>query len=197
MSAAPVAHAGRRQAAWVLGALALAAWAFWWPYYKDRKDYRLSHPSVPRETPAGAWVHYENARWRLIEARVVAPTDLAGLQLRPDSQVVLATLEVILDNGTAAENVDSCKSVLRDPAGRQWKAQPLALLRYPQRPLGRSCGSRLGDGLERVNARPGRPFRFQQIYQLPRGVPLAGLQLELSLPRLEREERGAYVRFTL
>lgn len=180
-----------------MGALVLAAWAIWWPYVQDRRDYRLSNPSVPREAPAGAWVHYENARWRLVAARVLAPTDLQGLQLRPDSQVVLATLEVIPDKGVDPNRLDACKSVLRDPDDREWKAQPLTLTRFPQRPLGLRCGSRLDEHAQWVKARPGRPFRFGQVYQLPRGVPLAGLRLALHLPLLEHEKRGAYLDFRL
>lgn len=197
MSASARAPGWRAQALWLLGALALAAFALWWPYWQDRKDYRLWHPDLPRVAAPGQWGRYEGARWRLVEARVVALSALDGVQPRPDSQVVLATLEVIPDNGTHPERLDACKSALRDAAGRKWEAQPLTLSRYRPKPYGLRCGSRLDGNAQWVHARPGRPFRFQQVYQLPRGVPLAGLVLELQLPGLKHEPRGTFLQFTL
>lgn len=193
----PAVDGWRRQLAWLIGALVLAAFAVWWPYWLDRKDYRLWHPDLPRTVAPGQWGRYEGARWRLVEARVVAPTALEGVQPRPDSQVVLATLDVIPDNGVRGERLDSCKSALRDTGGRKWNAQPLALSRYRPKPYGLRCGSRLGEDVQWIHARPGRPFRFHQVYQLPRDVPLAGLTLELQLPGLEHEPRGTFVQFTL
>lgn len=187
----------RMQAAWLLGAALLAAFALWWPYWLDRRDYRLWHPDLPREVDAGQWGHYEGARWRVVQARVIPLGVLDGVQPRPDSQVVLVTLDVVPDGDTRAGRLDSCKSALRDAAGRRWEAQPLTLSRYRPRPFGFGCGSRLGPDFQRVHARPGRPFRFQQIYQLPRTVPLAGLVLELQLPVLEQEPRGTFLRFRL
>jgi predicted outer membrane lipoprotein len=197
VSAQPIPARWKTQAAWLLGALLLAAFAVWWPYWQDRKDYRLWHSDLPRAVAPGQWGHYEDARWRVVDARVVTLSALDGVTPRPDSQVVVATLDVIPDNGSRIDRLDGCKTALRDATGRRWIAQPLALSRYRPRPYGVGCSSRTGADFKRVRARPGRPFRFVQVYQLPRDVPLAGLTLELKLPALEREPRGTFLQIRL
>lgn len=189
----------RARLGWLCGALLLAAFAVWWPWVQDRDDYRLFHPDVPTPVAFGEWGAYEGARWRLVDLRELAPQDLPGIELRADSKAVLATLDVMpdRDGGVAADALDGCRSVLRDPGGRRWDAQPLTLTRLPQRPFGFGCGSRLGEGFQRETALPGTPFRFRQVYQVPRDAALGDLQLQLHLPRLEREEAGRFIAFTL
>lgn len=199
MSVAPPLPSRCARLGWLGGALLLAAFATWWPWMQDRDDYRLFHPDVPVPVAFGEWGAYEGARWRLVDLQEPGPQDLAGITHRPDAKVVLATLEVMPDtrDGTAPDALDACRSVLQDPAGRRWEAQPLALSRFPQKPLGFGCGSRLGEGYRRETALPGSPFRFRQIYLLPNDAPLRDLQLHLHLPRLQREPAGTFIAFTL
>jgi hypothetical protein len=187
----------RRNALWLLGALVLGAWAIYAPYREALQAYQNRHPSHAIDVAKGEWAHYEGARWRLVSAEALAPRDpRIGGPVRKDAGVLLVQFEVIADSGTQAKHLDLCKGQVSDAQGRLWDANPAGLPRLRGPKLPTTCGSGQDAQYKSIIALPGRPFRFQHAYLLPRTQRLDGLQARIDL-RNSQTSKGRYLRFAL
>lgn len=186
----------RRNRFWLLGAIVLGAIAFVWPYQEALRHYQRNHPLHPIQVPAGEWARYEGARWRVVDAQLhsgVGPG--TRFKVREDAAVVVVRFEVILDRDTRAKRIDACQGRLSDAAGREWEANPIALSRY-RSALPRNCASSMDKRtFDRVNAKPGEPFRFEHVYLVPKTATLRGAHPEIRLP--QPKTPGTYLRFSL
>ena len=191
----------RRNRAWLLGALLLGVVAFARPYQDALKEYQRWRPHDPVDVAKGEWAEYAGARWRLVDASLktaTGPGSAFDLQ-RLDSSVLVLRYEVVPDPGTDPDKLDSCTGRVFDAQGREWENNPLPLSRYrnPQR-LSDMCGSRLGEDFKRQHARPGQPFVFEHLYQLPRSKDWRRLQAGISVPdKALVKDQGSYLRFSL
>ncbi|WP_152566078.1 hypothetical protein [Lysobacter antibioticus] len=187
----------RRNALWLLGTLVFGAWAIYAPYREALQAYQNRHPSHAIDVPKGEWAQYEGARWRLVSAEALAPRDpRIGGPLRKDAGVLLLQFEVIADSGTQAKALDLCKGQVSDAQGRLWDANPTGLPRLSGAKLPNTCGSGYDAQYKSIIALPGRPFRFQHAYLLPRTQRLEGLQARIDL-RNSQTSKGRYLRFAL
>lgn len=167
----------KREWPWLLGSLALIAWLLVFPYLQGSNDsWIVTDADELQPVPAAQWGHYRGARFRLIAIkRVPAAVLPAGMRLPPDTQVVVAGVEIVPDRGKDGEtDVSRCSMTLRDGGRRGWKAAPneLAAVNKLLRLYG-DC-SRPADGLRQG------PYQARQLFLLPAGVPLPDLRLELS-----------------
>ncbi len=174
-----------RQRPWLIGALVLGTWAFVAPYREAREQYDAFRPQAFDEVDRGEAGELVGARWRLLGATRIAtlPAE-AGTPLRPDSDMLVVRFEVTPGSDTDIDLLDACRGQLVDADDdRRWDANPLTLTRYRSADgVGTMCGSRMGRDFKRVSARVGQPFVFQHLYQLPKTLPTAGLQVEVRMP---------------
>jgi hypothetical protein len=190
--AAPVSRPGarQRQRLWLLGAALLGAWALYAPYREARQAYARTHPLQPVDVPAAASAAYEGARWRLLN---LTERDRPGQ--RDDARVLVARFEVVADEGTTPRQLDRCRSRISDARGRVWNADAFGQLGV-RHTLPQACGSGTGADFRRIEAQPGKPWQFEQVYQVPRGLDAKTLRPEIFMPWPEREPAGRYLRFT-
>lgn len=191
----------RRNRWWLVGAVVLGVLAFWLPYRDAVREFvQTREPSQPIDVPAGAWAEYEGSRWRVVgvQREDGLRDGYAGYQ-HAESSLVIVSYEVIAGRGISPDALDRCRGRLSDVRGRVWNADaiPYASLSRPRQRLGKSCGSRLGADLEREKARPGRPFAFHHLYQVPRGLPTNELRGEIVFPPFKTTPPGAFLRFDL
>lgn len=180
---------------WLLGAAALGAVAFAWPYREALDHYQRTDPSRPIDVAAGAWGRYEGARWRVVDARWQEAGPGTPFKARKDAAVVLVRYEVIIDKGLPAKKFDACQGRLSDAQGREWEANPSALSRY-RGELSRSCGSYYDrKNFESISAPNGRPFRFEHVFLVPKTQGLRGLHPQIRMP--QPKTPGSYLRFDL
>ena len=191
----------RRNRWWLSGALVFGALAFWLPYRDAVREFvETREPSVPIDVPAGAWGEYEGSRWRVVGVqREDGLRDSVAGYPHSDSSLVIVSYEVIAGRGVTGDALDRCRGRLSDTQGRLWAADaiPSSSLSPARQRLGKSCGSRLGQDFEREKARPGRPFAFHHLYQVPRDVPTRALRGEIAFPASTVTPPGAYLRFDL
>lgn len=180
----------RRQGAWLLGAALLGAWAFYAPYRDAWRHYAAFHPMRAVDVARGATADYEGARWRLLN---ISERDQPGL--RDDAMILVARFELVADAGTSAKNLNRCKSRLSDARGRYWDVAPFSALRVKAN-LPDSCGSGRGPNFTTIEAEPGKPWQFEQAYQVPRGLDLKSLRPEIYMIALDQRRPGDYLRFT-
>lgn len=191
----------RRNRFWLAGALVLGALAFWLPYrdavheFQDRRE-----PRHPRDVAAGQWGEYEGARWRVAAVERVddVPDAFAGYP-HDASSLLVVSYDVVPGRAATPDLLDRCKGRLSDAQGRTWDAgaMPHASLDRTRQRLGTRCGSRTNADFEREAARPGEPFRFHHLYQVPRAVPTAALRGEIAFPPFTTTPAGTYLRFDL
>lgn len=191
----------RRNRLWLCGALVLGALAFWLPYrdavreFQDRRE-----PRHPRDVAAGQWGEYEGSRWRLVGVRRVDDLlgDFAGYP-HDASSLLIVSYDVIPGREATPDLLDRCTGRLSDASGRTWEAgaMPHASLSREQQRLGTRCGSRSNADFEREAARPGEPFRFHHLYQVPRDVPTEALRGEIAFAPFTTTPPGTYLRFDL
>ncbi len=191
----------RRNRWWLAGALVSGALAFWLPYRDAVREFvHTREPSVPIPVRAGQWRDYEGSRWRVVRVqRFDQLADMTAGYPHSASSLVVVRYEVVRGRGVSIQDLDRCKGQLSDLRGRRWDADaiPYAKLARQHQRTPRTCGSGLGSGLEREQARPGRPFAFNHIYQVPAGVPTHALRSEIAFPPFMVEPKGAYLRFDL
>lgn len=191
----------RRNRVWLAAALVLGALAFWLPYRDAAREFQdRREPRHARDVAPGQWGEYEGSRWRLAGVRRVddLPAAFAGYPHGPSSLVIVG-YDVVPGPDATAELLDRCRGRLSDTSGRTWDADavPHASLDREQQRIRTRCGSRTGAGLERETARPGEPFRFHHLYQVPRDVPTPGLRGEIAFPPSTTAPPGTYLRFDL
>ncbi|WP_242111928.1 hypothetical protein [Luteimonas aquatica] len=190
----------RRNAWWLLGALVLGTLAFLLPYRDALYEQARRSPQSPIEVRQGEWADYAGARWRVVDVRRVEKIKLAkGDYFHPDAALVAVRFELVPVTGVSPDKLDICKGRLSDAQGRRWDANalPLSQQREYREDLGTGCGSRLGTGFQRVQARRGQPFRFVHLYQVPTTLPTRGLHAEILMPAHTVEPQGSYLRFAL
>lgn len=199
----PSASSGwwRRNRFWLGGALVLGALAFWLPYRGAVREFvDTREPSHPVDVAAGDWGAYEGSRWRVVgvQREDGLKQGMAGYQTS-ESSLVIVTYEVVAGSGVTGDALDRCSGRLSDARGRLWRADaiPYTQLSRARQRLGKACGSRLGEDLEREKARVGRPFRFHHLYQIPRDLPTAQLRGEIAFPAFKTTPPGTYLRFQL
>lgn len=187
----------RRNAPWLLGAAVLAVFAFGLPLREERRLQALRSPQRPIDVPAGAWAHYEGARWRVVETELLPAGGFDdALDERADDAMLVVRFEVIPDRNTPGKTLDGCQGRVTDDRDRYWEANPPVLSRYRGK-LQRSCGTRLGPDFKREQALGGRPFRFEHVYQVPKDLAPTQLRPELRMLQPKTAPQGAYLRFAL
>lgn len=180
----------QRQRLWLLGAVVFGGWALYMPYHEAREADQRDHPSSPITVAPGTWVSYEGARWRLLG---VEPGEAKSHQ-REDAIVLVAHFELIPDPGTQAKSLDRCVGRLSDPQGRHWSADSFDMLGTRQK-LPNSCGRGFGANFHPIEAIPGKPWQFEQAYQVPRSLDPRSLQPEIVMPWPKLSPVGSFLRF--
>lgn len=180
----------RRQGPWLLGVALLGGVAFYLPYRDSWRHYAAFHPMRPIEVAPGATANYEGARWRLLNVSARDQPDL-----REDAMILVARFELIPDAGTSAKNLNRCKSRISDARGRYWEIAPFSTKRVKSN-LPDSCGSGRGPNFTTIEPEPGRPWQFEQAYQVPRGLDPKSLRPEIYMIALDQRRPGQYLRFT-
>jgi hypothetical protein len=180
----------RRQRLWLLGALLLGAWALLMPYREAWQGYARTHPMQAIDVAAGKSVAYEHAQWRLLN---VTERDVPGQ--REDAMVLVARFELVMDADAEATRLDRCRGRISDASGRVWSNDSFGLLAV-KHTLPASCGSGLGADFKTIQAQPGKPWLFEQVYQVPRGIDPKTLRPEIFLAWPEYEPVGRYLRFS-
>lgn len=187
----------RRNAPWLVGAVVLGVLAFALPWREEKQNQAIRSPQRPVDVPAGGWAHYEGARWRVVETELLPAGGFGSdLDVRDDDAMLVVRFEVIADRKTLGKTLDSCQGRVSDDRDRHWEANPLPLSRYRGK-LQRRCGTRSTADFRTEQALGGRPFRFEHVYQIPKGLEPARLRPELRMPVPKSTPKGTYLRFAL
>ena len=192
---APARSWRRRNAPWLAAAAVLGVLAFVLPLHGELTEKARRSPQRPLDVAPGAWAHYQGARWRVVEAELLPAGGFGNaIDLRADDAMLVVRFEVIPDAKTLGAKLDACQGRVSDDEGRHWEANPPVLAGYRSE-LQRQCGSRLGKDFKREQALGERPFRFEHVYQIPKGLAPTQLHPELRLPKAAPP--GTYLRFAL
>ena len=187
----------RRNAPWLAGAVVLGVLAFALPWREEEQNQAIRSPQRPVDVPAGGWAHYEGARWRVVETELLPAGGFgSALDLRDDDAMLVVRFEVVPDRNTLGRTLDSCQGRVSDDRGRHWEANPPPLSRYRGK-LQRRCGTRSTADFRTEQALGGRPFGFEHVYQIPKGLEPARLRPELRMPVPKSAPKGTYLRFAL
>lgn len=189
----------RRNRVWLGGAVVLGALAFWLPHrgLQRELDRALSRHAV--QADANGSGTYEGATWRLLRVERKPASDGLGGYVHGPAQLLVVHYEVVPDAGTTADTLDRCNGRLVDATGRRWEANaPSKVATWLMRQgLNRTCGSRAGTGMARVDARAGEAMAFAHAYLLPAGVDAANLRAQVLLPPSTTTPAGRYLEFRL
>lgn len=192
----------RHNRGWLLGAVLLAALAFYLPIRDAYWEYQRFRPHLPVDLARSAWGKYAGASWRLVDASLKTATG-PGSKFdldRLDAAVLVLRYEVLLAPGTDPDKLDTCRGRLLAEDGREWESQDGSPFRRAARPLSTSCTRRYGADFKQKLAVPGQPFTFVQFYVVPRSIDWRRLHARIDVLNPEQapvEQRTRYLRFSL
>lgn len=198
-AAPPVQAWWPRNRLWLAGALVLGTLAFVLPYRGEQGELDRAQSRHAVQAGRDGSGTFEGARWTLLRAEVRPAGDALGGYAHGPAQLLLVHYRVVPDAGTTAQRLDACTGRLAASDGRRWEANAPSNVATWLMPHGfnRSCGSRPGAGLDRIEARPGQPMDFTHAFLLPAGMDVSTLRPQVLLPPSTTTPPGRYLEFRL
>ncbi len=172
---------------WIIAALAMTGASLGHSWHGARAMQAANNRITPIEVAGGFARNYEGARWRVVEARLINEPP-ASLRMHPDAVLLVVDYQVMPDVETTLKYLDQCRGRVSDAQGRHW--EPYGLL--PPAILGNATDACGGRGEFAVG-----PATFRHAYEVPRGLPMAGLHPEIYFPVAKTSAPGSYLRFEL
>jgi hypothetical protein len=172
--------------AYLVGCVALAAFAIGRPLLDGWREYARTHPVTPIAVAAGQEGRYADARWRLVAASV-DPAAGSTRRLPPGTALLRARFTVIPGQATDLQLLRRCRVQVRDRAGRRWETYGIRLGTLPD-----NCGSGFDASFREITAKVGEPWTFEVGFLVPDTV-VREVEPEILMPK----ELPRYLRFAL
>jgi hypothetical protein len=167
--------------AYLIGCVALAAFAIGRPLISGWREYARTHPVTPIAVAAGQDVQYADARWRLVTSSIDTTR-----KLPPGTALLRARFTVVPGQATDLQLLRRCRVQVRDRTGRRWDTYGARL-----GPLPNNCGSGYDASFQQISAKVGEPWTFEVGFLVPDTV-VGEIVPEILMPN----ELPRYLRFS-